>query len=280
MSRKRSERRQGGVKSPEEGAEKGGRRISRRRLLLVALALLGFLVFLFPVFGGILNPVNLGAMAGFLALAGILWRWPDFLRLLRRLCARRWSRALLLLSGVGLLALLLLVLVLCGLVAARLRAVPERRCPTLIVLGCQVRGSAPSLLLRYRIEAAAAYLQENPDAVAILSGGRGSGEEISEAACMYRELVALGVDPARLYREEEAADTLENLRFSMAIMEREGLSGPVALVSNDVHICRAERMAADLGLEAEGLAARTSWYSRPTYVLREALALAYYLLFQ
>lgn len=253
-------------------------RLPRWRRTLILLSLLGFLIFFFPVFGGILNPVNLGAMLGFLALAAVFRWWPGFVRLLRRVWSRRWGRVLLLLSGAGLLALTLLVLVLCGMVLARLRAVPEEPCPTVIVLGCQVRGTAPSLLLSYRIEAAAAYLEANPGSAAILTGGKGSGESISEAACMYRSLVERGIDPARLYQEEEATDTLENIRFSMAVMEREGLSGPAALVSNDIHICRAERMAADLGLEACGLAAKTSWYSRPTYVLREALALAYYLL--
>ena len=253
-------------------------RLPRWRLALILLSLLGFTVFFCPVFGGILNPVNLGAMAGFLVLAAVFFRWPGFLRLLRRLWSRRWSRLLLLCSGAGLLALVLLVLVLCVLVLSRLRAQPPKPCPTVIVLGCQVKGSLPSQLLRYRIQAAADYLAANPGTVAILSGGQGSRENISEAACMYRELTALGVDPARLYREEEASTTLENLRFSLVLMEREGLRGPVALISNDVHMYRAERMAADLGLEAWGLAAPTSWYSRPTYVLREALALVKYLL--
>lgn len=265
---------QGQAKARAEAAP----RLPRWRLALILLALLGFLIFFFPVFGGILNPVNLGAMLGFLALAAVFRWWPAFLELLRRLWSRPWGKLLLLVSGVGLLALTLLVLVLCGMVLARLHAVPEKACPTVIVLGCQVRGTTPSLLLSYRIEAAAAYLEANPGSVAILTGGKGSGEKISEAECMYRSLAERGIDPARLCKEEEATDTLENIRYSMAVMEREGLSGPAALVSNDIHICRAERMAADLGLEACGLAAKTSWYSRPTYVLREALALAYYLL--
>ena len=254
------------------------RQFPRWRLVLIALSLLGFWIFFIPLFGGILNAANGLAMAGFLVLAAVFLWWPGFLRLLRWFWARPWGKLLLLLSGVGLLALTLLVLVLCGKVISRLRAVPPAPCPTVIVLGCQVRGTAPSRLLSYRIEAAAAYLKANPETVAILSGGRGGGENISEAACMYRGLTDRGIDPARLYPEEQAANTLENLRYSKEIMEREGLQGPVALVSSDVHICRAETMAEDLGLQAYGLAAKTSWYSRPTYVLREALGLLYYAL--
>ena len=95
---------------------------------------------------------------------------------------------------------------------------------------------------------------------------------------MYQGLTARGIDPARLRLEDASSVTLENLRFSMELMEREGLEGPVALISNDFHLYRALTMAEDLGLEAQGLAARSNWYSRPTYILREALALVKYAL--
>ena len=254
-------------------------RLPRWRLLLCLLCLAGFLVFLLPVFGGILNIANEAAMAGFLALAAVFRWWPGFLRGLGWFWKRLWGRVLLLVTGAGLAALTLLVGLLCCLVIGRLHAVPQTPCPTVIVLGCQVRGATPSLMLSYRIRAAADYLKANPEAAAILSGGQGSGENITEAACMYEGLVAAGIDPGRLYLEETSTTTQENLRFSRALMEREGLSGPVAIVSNDFHICRALTMAGDLGLEAEGLAARSDyWFSRPTYILREALALVYYLL--
>ena len=252
--------------------------LPRWRRWLILLSLLGFTVFFLPVFGGILNLANGAAMAGFLVLALVLRFWPRFLELLRRIWSRRLGKLLLSLSGLGLAALLLLLLVLCCQVAAHLRDRPEEPCPTLIVLGCQVRGSAPSLLLSYRIQAAADYLEENPEAVAILSGGQGGGEDISEAACMYRELTARGIDPARLYREEDSTVTLENLQNSMALMEREGLSGPALIVSNDFHVCRALKIAGDLGLDARALAASSLWFSLPTYILREALAIVKYYL--
>ncbi len=253
-------------------------RLPRWRRLLVLLSALGFTVFFLPVFGGILNPANLAAMGGFLLLAALFLWWPGALRLLKRCWARPWARLLLLLSGLGLAGLGILILVLCCQVTAGLRTEPEQPCPTVIVLGCQVHGSSPSLLLRYRVQAAAEYLNAHPESVAILSGGLGEGEEISEAECMYRELTALGIEPARLRLEEESRVTLENLRFSQALMEREGLSGPALIVSNDFHIFRALKMAEDLGLPAQGLAARSTWYSRPTYILREALALVKYAL--
>ena len=43
----------------------------------------------------------------------------------------------------------------------------------LIVLGAQVRSSGPSTILKYRLDAAAAYIRENPDAVCIRAKVRG-----------------------------------------------------------------------------------------------------------
>ena len=68
-----------------------------------------------------------------------------------------------------------------------------------IVLGAGVNGETPSLTLRTRIDAAAAYLEEHPDVPVVLSGGQGPGEAITEAECMRRALVRRGVDESRLY---------------------------------------------------------------------------------
>ena len=50
-----------------------------------------------------------------------------------------------------------------------------------IVLGAGVNGETPSLALWTRIRVAAAYLEAHPDIPAVLSGGQGPGEDISEA---------------------------------------------------------------------------------------------------
>ena len=267
-------------KRAARGESKRDDRLPLWRRLAILICLLGFVVFLCPVVARIVNLANVAAMGGFLILAAVFRWWPSFLSLLRRIWSRRVGRVLLVVTGLALASLLILVLVLCCEVAACLREKPEEPCPTVIVLGCQVRGTTPSRLLNYRIQAAADYLNENPEAVAILSGSQGTGESISEARCMYNGLTALGIDSARLYLEEDSTITLENLQNSKALMEREGLSGPAVIVSNDFHIFRALTMARDIGLDARGLAAKSLWFSRPTYVLREALAMIKYAVIQ
>ena len=114
----------------------------------------------------------------------------------------------------------------------------------IIVLGAGVNGETPSLTLRTRIDAAAAYLEEHPDVPVVLSGGQGPGEAITEAECMRRALVRRGVDESRLYPEERSTSTQENLRYSRAILEELGVDPArrVAIVTSDFHLCRARLM--------------------------------------
>ena len=114
----------------------------------------------------------------------------------------------------------------------------------IIVLGAGVNGETPSLTLRTRLDAAAAYLEEHPDVPVVLSGGQGPGEAITEAECMRRALVRRGVDESRLYPEERSTSTQENLRYSRAILEELGVDPArrVAIVTSDFLLCRARLM--------------------------------------
>ena len=153
-------------------------------------------------------------------------------------------------------------------------------CDHVVVLGAGVRGTVPSLSLRERINAAYDYLVANPNAIAVLSGGQGPGEDITEAACMYRELTNMGIDPGRLLMEEHSASTIENLRFSLELLKNHTGAAPtkIAIVSSEYHLYRAGLFAKELGLSSVGIPARTSWFAlRLNYYLREIVALWKYL---
>lgn len=154
-------------------------------------------------------------------------------------------------------------------------------CDYIVVLGAGVRGSVPSLTLSERIGAAYDYLLANPDSKAILCGGQGPGEDITEASCMYRELTQMGIDGSRLLLEDRSTSTLENLTFALDVAEQFTGVRPneIGIVSSEYHIFRATAFAEDLGLHAFGVPAKTTWFPlRLNYYLREIVAVWKYLI--
>ena len=148
----------------------------------------------------------------------------------------------------------------------------------LIVLGAGVNGTRPSLSLVNRLTAAKAYLEEHPAALAIVTGGQGPGEHITEAEAMFLWLTEAGIAPERILREEKATSTEENLRFSLEIIASRGgdPAGKIAIVSSEYHLHRAKQLAAALGAEPVGVAGRTTYpVLRANYFIRETLAVWY-----
>ena len=138
---------------------------------------------------------------------------------------------------------------------------PQEQVAYMVVLGAKVNPDGPSVSLWDRICAAYTYLDEHPDVIAVLSGGQGSDEPITEAECMYRELVGLGIDPKRLWIEDEATSTWENMNFSLDLIEEKTGLRPTKLgvLSSEYHLFRASLFAKKCGVkEFVGIPARTS----------------------
>ena len=143
----------------------------------------------------------------------------------------------------------------------------------LIVLGAQVRPDGPSLTLRYRLDTAAAYLEDHPDIPCILSGGQGYNEPCTEAEGMRDYLTARGIDESRLILEKRSSNTIENIRFSKALLPEE--AGSVAIITNDFHLYRGESLAAAQGLpNVTGIAAPSVSFYLPNNMLRECMGIA------
>jgi len=117
-----------------------------------------------------------------------------------------------------------------------------------VVMGAGLRGDVPTRVLALRLEAARVYLEEHPDSVAILTGGQGSGETVAESSAMKTYLEERGIAEERLLEEPEARSTVENVRFSAALMDAGGQGQTVAAVSNYFHMYRVRRL-----FEAEGI---------------------------
>ena len=117
-------------------------------------------------------------------------------------------------------------------------------------------------------------LAANPEAKAVVSGGQGAGEDISEAECMRRYLSAHGIAPERILIEDRSTSTKENLAFSKAVIEADGgTTDRVVIVSSGYHLYRAQKTAEQLGMRAGGAAGSDGY---PIYMfgmyLREAAA--------
>jgi len=220
--------------------------------------------------------IGYGCLAYVLAGIGVL---VLIFRLLRRPGARKLRRVLTVLIVIGVIFFTAIEIPI--IVSARTSKDPEA--DYLIVLGAGLNGSTPSLSMVNRLTAALDYLENYPEAVAIVSGGQGEGEDMTEAQAMENWLVARGIDPGRIIREEKSTTTHENLKYSLEIIESLGGNprGKVAIVSSEYHLYRAKLMARELGADPVGVAAKTSYpVLRLNYFLREGFALIYKWVFQ
>ena len=153
---------------------------------------------------------------------------------------------------------------------------PDCDADWLIVLGAGVNGTAPSLSMLNRLTAAKAYLDAHPDCTAVLSGGQGDGEQITEAEAMRRWLTAQGIAESRIVCETRSTSTEENLRFSLALIP-DAQSARIAVYSSEYHLYRAQFLAARLGYTVGAIPGRTSYpVLRVNYFIREGFGALYY----
>ncbi len=160
-----------------------------------------------------------------------------------------------------------------GTIAAGSRAQPAPAADYMLVLGARVKENGPSVLLSFRIDKAAEYLAANENTVAILCGGQGANEPMSEARAMYEGLIGRGIDASRLVMEDRSTSTEENIAFAKAFMSGENPS--VVITTTGYHIYRALQTARSLGLEnVTGNPARCAWATPLNYYTREFFAVA------
>ena len=148
---------------------------------------------------------------------------------------------------------------------------PARNTDYLIVLGAQVKESGPSVVLKYRLDAAAEYLNNNENTVCIVSGGQGYNEPYTEAQVMREYLLEQGIPDERIIVEDKAKDTEQNIRFSMEFFDPKKDS--VAVVTNNFHAYRGLALAKKQGIEnASALASDSTPLFLPNNMLREFFA--------
>ena len=158
---------------------------------------------------------------------------------------------------------------------------PDEHCDYIVVLGCMVWPNGPSPTLQNRIDAAYNYLEEHPGVIAVLSGGKGKDEPMSEAQCMYEGLLKKGIDPDRLWIEDQATSTWTNLQYSLALIEsRTGVRPEtIGILSSEYHLFRASLQAKDQGVKTVGIPARSTLVTQAiNHFMREVAGVWHYIL--
>lgn len=226
---------------------------------LIGRILLWCIPALLIVLGYFLRQTHTTAFLGLVcwALAAVIFCYLVLWRLIRRFAklVKVLSILLTLVLTVGVIVVSITG-VLIGLAA---KGEPDVQCQYIVVLGAKVNGTAPSRTLQERIDAAAKYLAAYPETIAVVSGGQGADEGISEAQCMYNGLVQRGIAPERIWLEDQATSTWENLNFSLDLIEEKTGTRPeeIGLLSSEFHLYRGTLFAKECGVTAHGIPATT-----------------------
>lgn len=238
------------------------------RILITVTGVFFLLMFIAPLFSGILNIGNIFGMVVslILILCGIFS--DRLIRLKNKIRSKKTGKIIfnICAAGVAAAALVFFTALGCGIASSTTNADKQE---TVILLGCAVKGESPSLMLLDRIESAYEYMEKNPESCAVLSGGQGNDEDISEAQCMFNVLTEKGIAADRLFLEDKSTNTAENIAFSKKIIDDNNLSTDIAVASSDFHLKRAVLVAEKQGLTAKRISAKTNIFLMPTYYVRD-----------
>lgn len=245
------------------------------RLLLFLFGMAGCSGFIVPFLTRrILNVGNLaGMLVCVLLVVYAIWM-PGIHQWIQTFWQKTAGKVVLGIFAAGLITAFILVIVMTSFMIKAAHTKPSENA-TLIVLGCKAYGERPSIMLEQRLKAAIEYLNANPEAACVVSGGQGADETISEAECMYLYLTRNGIDAGRIYREDQSATTRENLAYSYEIIKEQSLNESIAIATNNFHEYRAGKIADNLGLEHGAASGHTALWLLPTYYARELLAILY-----
>lgn len=242
--------------------------LSLFRKLTSALCLLAAVFFPLPLFGGI-HHIGMFFPAALLVLfAYLLWK-PEQVR---AWLTGRYKVIFRILAGLLAAGLLLLIVLLSLMVQQAENKPAEDKPYTVLVLGCEVIGKKPGRMLSARIDSAYVYLTSNPDAVCIACGGMDDNELITEAMCIRDALIARGIDPQRIYMEDQSKNTAQNIAYAASIIRQKELPTDIAVASDRFHQLRASIYAERNNLQAQSLGCHSYWFLAPGYWARETIA--------
>lgn len=124
-----------------------------------------------------------------------------------------------------------------------------KRADAAVVLGCRIKGNSPTPFLEDRTKRAAQLYKENKVKYIIVSGGKGNGENMSEAQCMKNILLEEGIAEDKIFMEDKSENTRQNIKNSNEIIKKNNFNS-VIVVSNLFHLRRASILCGKNGVNA------------------------------
>lgn len=227
------------------------------------------MIMLFLVPFPVINAGNAAGIVISVSLLLISCNWEEFLSLLGSIGQSVAGKIVLTVFFMLLSATAVYAIIISVKMFRAMRKYPDKP-DILIVPGCKVIGKRPSRMLRRRLETALKYMNDNPEVLCIVSGGRGSDEMITEAEAMKEYLVSKGIDGSRIFKEDKSSSTDENMKFSLEIIERLEMEHSVTIVTDGFHQYRSAVAARKYGVrKVHALSARTEPRYVFTYWIRE-----------
>ena len=151
-----------------------------------------------------------------------------------------------------------------------------------IVLGAAVSGNKPSPVFEERLKHGIALYKQGTVSKLLFTGGTGEGTAYSEGQVGASYAVASGVPASDIFREEVSTTTRENLVEAKRQMDANGLKTAI-IVSDPLHLKRAQMMATDLGIDSVASPTPSSRYrsfrTRMGFLVRELYFVHHYKLF-
>ena len=149
---------------------------------------------------------------------------------------------------------------------------PEQEADYALLLGCGLRNGQATPELVRRCQTALDWMEAHPHGMLVVSGGDPTGQGVTEMAAWLRNH---GANAKRILLEDQASDTRENLAFSKALAEEQGLeSDTVLIVTSEYHQTRAQFLAGAGGQTALSLSCRTPLIPHVLATVREVYCMA------
>lgn len=131
-----------------------------------------------------------------------------------------------------------------------------RPADAIVVLGAAQYNGRPSPVLQARLDHAISLYRDGVAPLVVVTGGRQSGDRVTEAKASADYLIARGVPDTAIRREVQGGDTWESLAAAARFLGRDGAEN-VVLVSDPYHNHRVAAIASEAGLSPVGVSPQT-----------------------